>query len=153
MGFWEAVRSVFNQYATFSGRARRAEFWWFVLFNFLGQMVAGIADLALFGEGTLTMGMGRGEGMAQAPSVIGGIFSLVVLIPGLAVGARRLHDIGRSGWWQLLWIIPIIGFIVLLWWMTTRGYEGPNDYGPDPIREGGGDSYAPSSVPKVPREP
>lgn len=137
MGFSEAVRTVFSKYATFSGRAGREEFWWFALFNVLGSAVADTLDRAFFG----TRMMWRGyDGMMwgwhyqmMTPSVLGGIFSLVVLMPSLAVGARRLHDVGLSGWWLLLVFLPVIGWIILLVWTVQRGEKGANAYGPDPL--------------------
>lgn len=140
MDFATAVRTCFSKYATFTGRARRAEFWWFALFNFLANFVLNIIDSVVFGFGHGMMGGG-----AQPLS---GLYSLAVLLPSLAVGARRLHDTGRSGWWQLLVFIPLIGIIVLIWWYATAGDDGPNDYGPDPIGEGGTTA---SSVPRVSR--
>lgn len=115
-GFQDSVRTVFSKYATFQGRARRPEFWWFALFNFIANFAASIVDLTLFG--------------ANDFSPLSTLFSLAVLIPSLAVGARRLHDIGRSGWWQLLGLIPIIGWIILIIWFVKKGDEHPNEYGP-----------------------
>lgn len=135
-----AVRTCFSKYATFSGRARRAEFWWFALFNFLANIVLNIVDAVVFG-----FGHGMMSGGAQPLS---GLYSLAVLLPSLAVGARRLHDTGKSGWWQLLVFIPLIGIIVLIWWYATEGDRGPNDHGPDPMAH---DAAARSSVPRVPR--
>ncbi len=117
MDFQTAVRTCLNKYATFEGRARRSELWWFALFTFLGNMILGIFDNALFG----------GAG------VLSGVFSLAVLLPSLAVGARRLHDTGRSGWWLLLLLVPVIGLLVLIWFYIQPGDNGPNAYGPDPI--------------------
>lgn len=117
MDFQTAVRICLNKYATFEGRARRSELWWFALFTFLGNMILGILDNALFG----------GAG------VLSGVFSLAVLLPSLAVGARRLHDTGRSGWWLLLLLVPVIGLLVLIWFYIQPGDDGPNAYGPDPV--------------------
>ncbi|WP_347312165.1 DUF805 domain-containing protein [Defluviimonas sp. SAOS-178_SWC] len=135
-----AVRTCFSKYATFSGRARRAEFWWFALFNFAGNIVLNIVDGIIFGFGHGMMG-GGGQPLS-------GLFSLAILLPSLAVAARRLHDTGRSGWWLLLILIPIVGFLVLIWWYATEGDKGPNEYGPDPMA--GGEATE-SSVPRVPR--
>jgi uncharacterized membrane protein YhaH (DUF805 family) len=136
MDIQTAVRTVFSKYATFSGRARRAELWWFVLFNIIVSVVLGVLDSALFGFG---------EGQAQ---VLGPIWSLAVLLPSLAVGARRPHDIGRSGWWQLISLIPIIGLLVLIWWYAQPGEPGTNQYGENPLSAM---AMQPSSVPNVPR--
>jgi uncharacterized membrane protein YhaH (DUF805 family) len=133
MGMQEAVRSVFQNYATFDGRASRSEFWWFILFSFIVSAVLGIIDGALFGY---TTEMDTADGVTidiQSFGILAPIWSLAVLVPTLAVGARRLHDTGRSGWWQLLFLIPLIGAIVLIVWFATRGTPGTNAYGAEPI--------------------
>ena len=98
MDFVQAIKSCLGQYATFTGRASRSEFWWFFLFQVLVMAATGMLG-----------------------DVINGIASLALLLPALAVGARRLHDIGRTGWWQLL-LLTGIGFLVLLYW-----WEQPSD--------------------------
>ncbi|MFP1631548.1 DUF805 domain-containing protein [Zhengella sp. ZM62] len=117
--FMGAVKTCFSKYATFEGRARRPEFWWFALFTLAGSMVASFLDMALFGAGS-------------EAGLLGAVFSLAVLIPSIAVGVRRLHDTDRVGWWYLLVFIPLIGFIVLLIFFVQRGTEGPNRFGPEP---------------------
>lgn len=92
MDFFQAIQSCLGQYATFSGRASRSEFWWFFLFQVLVM-----AATSLLGD------------------VAYGLASLALMLPALAVGTRRLHDIGRTGWWQLL-LLTGIGFLVLLYW-------------------------------------
>lgn len=151
MGFTEAIASVFNKYATFSGRARRAEFWWFVLFSLIAQTVANGIDQRMFGGGMFMMASSGRFDMGEHPSIFGAIYSLAVFIPTIAVTCRRLHDIDRSGWWQLIWIIPLIGFLVLLFWTTRQGDQGPNRFGDDPI--GGPDSggFDSSRIPRVTR--
>lgn len=94
----DAIVRFFKKYATFEGRASRSEFWWPWLFSFV---VNTAINVILGADST-------------AGSIIGGIFALAILVPSLAVGARRLHDTGRSGWWQLLWLVPCIGWIVLI---------------------------------------
>jgi uncharacterized membrane protein YhaH (DUF805 family) len=116
MTFPDAVRRCFTLYATFAGRARRSEFWFFWLFNLLAHGVAGILDAALFS--------------VAAP--LNAIVSLVLLVPNLAVAVRRLHDVGRSGWWLLIVLVPLIGIVVLLIWYLSRGEDGPNRFGTDP---------------------
>ena len=103
-----------KQYADFSGRARRTEYWMFVLFNVIISMVLAIIDNF---AGTGFLGL---------------IYSLAVFIPGLAVCVRRLHDIGKSGWNYLIGLIPIIGFIILLVWFCKEGERQSNAWGPDP---------------------
>jgi uncharacterized membrane protein YhaH (DUF805 family) len=110
-----------KKYAVFSGRARRAAFWYFVLFNIIVTIVLALIDTLL---GTTT-------GVSSF-GILSGIYSLAVLIPTLALWVRRLHDIDRTGWWVLINLIPLIGTIVLLVFALTPGTPGSNRYGPDP---------------------
>jgi uncharacterized membrane protein YhaH (DUF805 family) len=105
---------VLKKYADFSGRARRKEFWMFALINFIIAIVLSVVD-----------------SMIGMP-VLGLIYSLGVLLPGLAVGARRLHDIGKSGWWLLIGLVPFIGIIVLIIFFVMDSNPGDNQYGPNP---------------------
>ncbi len=148
MGFTEAVRTVFSKYATFSGRARRAEYWWFALFSFLMHAALQIVDRVVFGGGMMGPSAGMGWGNS-GPGLLDGLFSLAVLLPSIAVWVRRLHDVGRSGWWWLLALIPVIGWIILFYWSVRRGDVGPNAFGPDPISDAG--PLIPSGIPYVPR--
>ncbi|OEE69608.1 DUF805 domain-containing protein [Vibrio genomosp. F6] len=113
--------TVIKKYATFSGRSRRKEHWYFFLFNILIGIVLGFTD-AVMGNVTSTSGYG----------LLGSIYSLALLIPGIAVGVRRLHDTGRTGWWLLIALIPIIGVFVLLYFTASKGDVGSNKYGYDP---------------------
>lgn len=115
---------VLKQYADFSGRARRTEYWMFVLFNLIFAIVAIILDNVI---GTAIEGVGYG--------LLYFIYALAVLIPALAVAVRRLHDIGKSGWMILIGLIPFIGGIWLLVLFVTEGNEGENEYGKDPKEE------------------
>lgn len=103
-----------KQYADFSGRARRTEYWMFTLVNCVIAFVLGF----ILGDGPL--------------SFLGYVYSLAVLIPGLAVCVRRLHDIGKSGWWYLIGFVPVVGTIVLLIWFCTDSQPGNNEWGPNP---------------------
>ena len=114
MGFSDAVRSVINQYVGFTGRAGRSEFWYWVLFTF----VVGIVIQAL-------------SGMMPSLTYLGYLFSLATIVPNLSVGARRLHDIGKSGWLQLAWLIPILGWIYMIY-LLIQPSQGPNAYGDAP---------------------
>ena len=105
---------VLKNYATFDGRARRKEFWMYVLFNFIIGIVLGIIDAVVLKQ-----------------QILGNVYSLAVLVPGLAVSARRLHDIGKSGWWMLI-AFTIVGLIPLFIWNCTDSTPGPNQYGPNP---------------------
>lgn len=126
MGFQAAVRKVLSDYATFSGRAPRSEFWWFFLFVFLGNVVLDFIDGVLFGVAP--------DGATV--SLLGGLFSLAMLLPSIAVGVRRLHDRDMSGWWYLLILIPVLGALVLLILFVQRGTVGPNRFGRDPKLDG-----------------
>lgn len=108
-------------YADFSGRARRTEYWMFVLFNLIIGFVLGFLD-GIFGLSGTGFGLG----------VLGGIYSLAMLIPGLAVAVRRLHDIGKSGWNYFIILIPFVGAIILLVWFCREGERRNNDWGQDP---------------------
>ena len=110
-----------KKYAVFSGRARRMEFWYFFLFNLIAVIVLTLID-TLIGTFNIVQGVG----------LLSSIYSLAVLIPYLAVTVRRLHDIDRTGWWILIYLIPLIGVIVLLVFALTPGTPGSNSYGPDP---------------------
>ena len=110
-----------KQYAVFSGRARRTEFWMFALFNFIFAMVASIIDTAI----------GSKLGILQF-GIFYLIYSLAVLIPGLAVSVRRLHDIGKSGWMVLINLIPLIGLIWFIVLTVKDSQPGENQYGPNP---------------------
>jgi uncharacterized membrane protein YhaH (DUF805 family) len=110
-----------KKYADFSGRARRREYWFFVLFNIIISVVLTVCDVAL---GTYSA--------AASIGILTGIYTLAVLIPGIAVSVRRLHDTGRSGWWLLIVLVPLIGAIVLLIFMLIDSQPGQNAYGPSP---------------------
>lgn len=107
---------VLNKYAVFTGRARRQEYWMFVLFNIIIAIALAFIDGLLFGEAGL----------------LGGGYSLAILIPGLAVSVRRLHDTDRSGWWLLISFIPLIGAIILIVLLATEGMPGDNRFGSNP---------------------
>ena len=115
VSYWKKV--VLENYTNFTGRARRAEFWWYFLANLIISFVFNIIDAVI------------GTGMGGGIGVIGLIYSLAVLVPGLAVGVRRLHDTDKSGWWLLIALIPIIGIIVLIVFFATDAPPGPNKYG------------------------
>jgi uncharacterized membrane protein YhaH (DUF805 family) len=110
---------VLRQYVDFAGRARRKEYWMFTLVNVIISIVLASIDSVLE-ISVLTVG------------ILGLIYSLTVLLPNLAVSVRRLHDTGRSGWWLLIGLIPLIGTIVLIVFFATEGELQPNAYGPDP---------------------
>ena len=119
MTFTQAIAAGFQNYVNFTDRAARWEFWYWVLFALLASLVAGLIDLALFGDSTI--------------SPINSLVGLALFLPGLAVSVRRLHDIDRSGWWVLLVLIPIIGIIVLIIWNCTKGTVGSQSLRAGPI--------------------
>lgn len=110
-----------KKYAVFGGRARRKEYWYYVLFSILISIVLMIIDGV---TGTLSLEVGMG--------LLGGIYTLAVLIPGTAVSVRRLHDTDHSGWWLSIALLPLIGAIVLLVFMVRDSQQGQNQYGPNP---------------------
>jgi uncharacterized membrane protein YhaH (DUF805 family) len=110
-----------KKYAVFEGRARRSEYWFFVLFYFIIVVVLAVLD-GMFGNLNEATGYG----------LLSGIFILAMIIPSISVTIRRLHDTDRSGWWWLIFFIPLIGAIVMLVFTVTEGTSGQNQYGPDP---------------------
>ncbi|WP_339108318.1 DUF805 domain-containing protein [Thioclava sp. GXIMD4216] len=132
MRFQTIIRTCLTRdYANFSGRATRSEFWLFILFFLLANIVLSLLDGLIFGG----LSMGAGNGRAWFISNGGPLeflFSLCVVIPLLAVSVRRLHDIDRSGWWLLLHALPPVGQIILFVFMLGRTRPGPNRFGPDP---------------------
>lgn len=109
MDFQQSIKVCFQKYADFNGRAKRPEYWWFALFCFIVSMALGII----------------GDTISLA-------FSLVTLLPSFAVGSRRLHDINKSGWFQLLLLIPILGWLVLIYFLAQAGSTETNQYGDAP---------------------
>lgn len=114
MNFQDAIKSGFANYANFSGRAVRSEFWYWVLFCFIVGIATLILDGAFFPNNDL--------------SPLNTVFNLGTLLPSLAVGARRLHDIDRTGWWQLVGF-TVIGVILLIYWYCQPGQPGENRFG------------------------
>lgn len=112
VNYWKQV--VLENYANFSGRARRAEYWWFAL-----------ANLVVYVALSLIIG-GVSEGLGSLLSLV---YYLGVLVPSIAVSVRRLHDVGKSGWFLLLALIPIVGAIILIVWAATDSQRGSNQYG------------------------
>ncbi|MCA0450073.1 MAG: DUF805 domain-containing protein [Proteobacteria bacterium] len=113
--FFGSYGSAFSKYATFEGRARRLEFWAFSTLNVFIAAFLGVI-----------------ENSPDGVSRLASLFWLFILLPSIAVAVRRLHDIGRTGWWWLIWFIPVIGWIVLIIFYATKGDAGDNQYGPDP---------------------
>lgn len=114
MDFTQAVSTGFAKYVEFGGRASRSEYWYWTLFAVLVTVIGNIID-GVLGINAVSMIVGLG-----------------LLLPGLAVSARRLHDIDRTFWWVLL-AFTVIGTLVLIYWACLRGTAGPNRFGPDPL--------------------
>jgi uncharacterized membrane protein YhaH (DUF805 family) len=119
MSFQQSIQTCFQKFVEFNGRARRSEYWFFFLFNVILSIVASILD-----------------GIAGSGSVVQGLVGLVLFLPGLAVGVRRLHDTDRSGWWLLIGLLPIVGWIVLIVFLVSDSKPGPNRFGPNPKNPG-----------------
>lgn len=138
MSWLEWYPTVLRRYAVFDGRASRPEFWWFQLAN---AIVVVLLYIILAAVG--------------ASRAIADLYQLAVLLPSIGVQIRRLHDTDRSGWWILFGLIPIIGWIVMIIWLASRGTPGPNRYGPgprgktdeEPVASFGGGSYQAESQP------
>jgi uncharacterized membrane protein YhaH (DUF805 family) len=114
MNFTQAVQSGFNNYATFTGRAARSEYWYWALFSFIVQVAGALIDGAL------------------DIKVVEAIVALALLLPSIGMSVRRLHDIDRTGWWVLL-AFTGVGAILLIVWACFKGTDGPNRFGPDPL--------------------
>ena len=121
MTFQDAVRTCFQKYVTISGRARRSEYWWWVLFVIAGSLAASVLDGILFGFGE------------NNANILEPLFGLAVFLPSLCAAGRRLHDRDMSAWWLLLMLIPVVGALILLVIYALPGTEGPNRFGPDPL--------------------
>ncbi len=124
--------NVLRNYASFNGRASRKEYWMFFLFNVIFAIIAMVLD-SMLGS---TFKIDTMNGSLNLPyGYIYLLYVLVLLLPGLAVAVRRLHDIGKSGWNLLIALIPLVGPIWILVLLATSGNQGENDYGPDPMAE------------------
>jgi uncharacterized membrane protein YhaH (DUF805 family) len=120
MNLSEAVKMALARYASFGGRARRSEYWYFTLFHLLAILLANVVSYLA---------------MLAIPALGFILYSIVIfgtLLPHLAVSVRRLHDVNRTGWWYLFGFVPLLGAIVLLVWFCTDGTRGPNRFGADP---------------------
>lgn len=113
----ENYKSVFLKWSDFKGRSRRREYWYFALANIIVSILLAVVDNVVF--------------KSAGTGPLGGLYSLVVLVPGLAVSFRRLHDIGKSAWWLLVALIPLVGLVVLIYF-TVKDSEPDNIYGPNP---------------------
>ncbi len=124
--WWKKV--VFKNYANFQGRARRSEYWYFALCNILVMLPFYILAMVAAANDS--------SGLATFGLIVYIILALGLLVPSLAVSVRRLHDIGKSGWYYLFILIPLVGPIILLVWFFMEGNRAPNQYGADPKNPG-----------------
>jgi uncharacterized membrane protein YhaH (DUF805 family) len=125
---------VLKNYAVFSGRARRKEYWWFYLFNFIFILVLDLIGIFIIGpqiHGLILPIIYR----LIIISSLTIIYELAVIVPAIAVGVRRLHDTNRSGWWYFISLVPLVGGIVLLVFLAMDSQPGENRYGPNPKDE------------------
>lgn len=140
MSFMDSIKTCFGKYTTFAGRASRSEFWFFMLFIWLGIMVCYGLIFMMFdtdamiqaAEGGM-IGSGPAFGFPIIPGILLLVFILATFLPNLSVMVRRLHDTGRSGWWYWVALIPLIGGIILLVFFVSKGTDGDNDFGDDPL--------------------
>lgn len=135
MSFVDAVRTCLSKYATFEGRATRSEFWWFYLFVLMVSVVVVMPGYILMLAGGLATGDGETPGavfwIGLILLIVGALVTLAFVVPQLAVGCRRLHDRGQSGWLQLLLFVPCGNIVLLVLW-ALEGTAGDNAYGPRP---------------------
>jgi len=122
MDFMTAVKTCFRKYVDFKGRALRSEYWWWTLFTVVVSLILSIINSAIFNTSFEDTG------------VLDGLFGLATFLPTLSVTFRRLHDVGRSAWWLLLYL-TIIGALVILYWLIIEGDQGDNAYGPHPLSD------------------
>ena len=115
MNFMTAISTCFKKYATFSGRARRSEYWYFFLFSTLVSTALGL--------------------IFKGQTMLSTLFALATLLPNLAVCWRRMHDIGKRGAWALIMFIPVVGTVIFWIWAAKNGEEGENEYGENPKGE------------------
>jgi uncharacterized membrane protein YhaH (DUF805 family) len=129
MTFSEAVNTCLKEkYATFEGRGPRSEYWNFVLFYIVAYVALMIVAAILGAISNV---------LALIVSIVVLVFALGMIIPSISAGVRRLHDIDRSGWWLLIGFVPLVGFIVLLVFFCSKGTDGDNQFGPDPLGAAG----------------
>lgn len=121
MSFTEAVQTCLkDKYVNFNDRAQRSEYWWFALFGWGGAIALSILDNLFFNN-------------ASGSGIFSTIWGLAILLPSIGVGVRRLHDLDKSGWWLLISFIPLVGFIILVFWFVKQGTGGQNRFGADPL--------------------
>lgn len=160
MGFGQAVTTCFSKFFVWAGRASRSEFWWWVLFVFIGMIIASAIDallgLSIYKVNTVDTNGGFAL-KVNSVGILQTVFSLIVLFPGIAVSVRRLHDTNHSGWWwwlQLLNFLCLLGTIILIFafWIQPSD-RGINSYGPPPQDQGLGAGGTGPAYPPPPQAP
>ena len=121
MNFGQSIRSGFKRYLDFSGRSSRSEYWWWALLNVI---------LSVFSSVLVVNAAAEYEDLAVTFYLI---VNLVMFVPNLAMSVRRFHDLDRSGWWLFIGVIPLVGPIILIFWFCTKGTDGANRFGIDPL--------------------
>lgn len=125
-----------KRYAQFGGRSRRREFWMWVLFNLVVAAVLATIDTLIGFGGTSAVTSPYGASYSwYSNGPLSLIWTIATFVPNLSVSVRRLHDIDKSGWWLLILLVPLVGFIVLIVFQCIEGTRGPNRFGPDPIHQ------------------
>lgn len=138
-GFFESIGICFSKYAVLSGRAGRSEFWWWSLFQFL---IAAAFDGMVIPQQLRELASALATGVTPPPldpthatiQLLGSLASLALFLPTMAVTVRRLHDLGKSGWWYFYGLIPLLGWFTMLVWLCRKGTAGSNQFGVDPLR-------------------
>ena len=140
MSFMDSIKTCFGKYVTFKGRASRSEFWWFALFVLVGSLLLqGFMYMSFDTESMMaaaqdgSFSTGMSFALPIVPLILIFVFILVTFLPNLSVMVRRLHDTNHSGWWYWIALIPLIGLLILLYFFVSKGTDGDNDYGPDPL--------------------
>ena len=129
MGFQEAVKSFFSRWSDFKTRSSRSEYWW----SYLGIMLISLVVGFVIG----LLGTVLGDTIS---GILMLIFYVIIIVPSIAIGVRRLHDHDKSGWWYLIALVPILGGLYLLYLFVTPGTPGANRFGPNPLT-GGSDVF------------
>lgn len=128
-----ALKAAFQNYVNFKDRTSRGGFWWYVLAYLIVAIILGFVDSALFGGGSAEVVAGDGVAVSYSSGPLVSLWMLVNIIPSIAISARRMHDTNRTGWLQLLGLIPLLGWIFLIYVYVQKGTAGENRFGADPL--------------------
>ena len=128
-----ALKAAFQNYVNFKDRTSRGGFWWYILAYLIVAMILNIGDSALFGEASAEMSASESGSIRDSSGPLVSLWALVNFIPSIAICARRLHDTNRSGWLQLVGLIPLLGWIFLIYICVQKGSSGENRFGADPL--------------------